>query len=125
MSDIASMFSEIRRTLEQTKPYAAYAERHNIRSAATLTVTDAEIAASIAELLAPRIAGKTIVEIGGGIGLLSLYMGTIARRVYCIEANPMWAMVFTEVMIGLKQKHVSYIFGAADGSSDASRRTLQ
>lgn len=114
MSEIDSMFSEIRRTLERTKPFDAYLERHNIRSAATLTVTDAEIAASIAELLAPRIAGKTIVEIGGGIGLLSLYMGTFARRVYCIEANPMWAMVFTEIFLGMKPKHVSYIFGAAD-----------
>jgi predicted RNA methylase len=77
-------------------------------------VTDAEIAASIAELLAPRIAGKTVVDIGGGLGLLSLYMGTLARRVYCIEANPMWAMVFTEIFLGMKPKHVSYIFGAAD-----------
>jgi predicted RNA methylase len=108
------MLSEIRRTIEATESYAAYVERHNIRSAANLTVTDAEIAALIAERLAPRIAGRTVVEIGGGIGLLSLYMGTVARRVYCIEAKPMWAMVFTEIFLGMKPKHVSYIFGAAD-----------
>ncbi|RTM14421.1 MAG: hypothetical protein E6R08_02455 [Nevskiaceae bacterium] len=114
MSDVKSMLSEIRRTVKATALYDAYLERHNIRSAAHLTVTDAEIAASIAELLAPRIAGKTIVEVGGGTGLLALYMGTFARRVYCIEANPTWAMVFTQLMFDLKQKHVSYIFGAAD-----------
>lgn len=114
LSTISNMFTDIRRTLEASESYSAFAARHNIRSAATLTVTDAETAALIAEHLAPRIEGKTVVEIGGGLGLLSLYMGSFAKRVYCIEANPMWAMVFTEILLSAKPKHVSYLFGAAD-----------
>ncbi|OSI24888.1 hypothetical protein BST65_17150 [Bradyrhizobium canariense] len=108
------MLEQIRRTLDASATYANYAERHNIRSAPMLTVTQAEVAASIADRLEDRIRGKTVVEIGGGIGLLSLYLGAVAKRVYCIEANPMWAMIFTELLMEMKPKHVSYLFGAAD-----------
>jgi predicted RNA methylase len=92
----------------------AYAERHNIASAAVLTVTDDETAGLIAEHLAPRIEGKTVVEIGGGIGLLALHMGHIAKRVYCIEANPMWSWVFAGTLLHHKPKNVSFLFGSAD-----------
>lgn len=91
-----------------------FAERHNIRSATILTVTDAETAVLIAERLAPRIEGKTVVEIGGGIGLLSLAMATTAERVFCIEANPMWAVYFTQTLLERKRKNISFLFGAAD-----------
>jgi len=112
--EIRAMFEEIRQNLEATASYASFAERHNIQSAATLTVTDAEVAASIAQRLEDRIRGKTVVEIGGGWGLLSLYMGAVARRVYCIEANPMWSMIFTQLLLEIKPKNVSFVFGAAD-----------
>jgi predicted RNA methylase len=94
--------------------FSAFAERHDIRSAPFLTVTDWETAALIAEHLAPRIQDKIVVEIGGGTGLLSLAMGMLARRVYCIEGNPVWAATFTQVLLERKQRHVSYLFGAAD-----------
>lgn len=64
--------------------------------------------------MAPQIAGKTAVEIGGGIGLLALHMGHIAKRVYCIEANPMWSWCFASVLLQSKPKNVSFLFGAAD-----------
>ena len=114
MSDISKMFEEIRKNLDASASYASFAERHNIRSAAILTVTDAEVAASITERLEDRIRNKVVVEIGGGLGLLSLYMGTVARRVYCIEANPMWALTFTQLLLEVKPKNVSFLFGAAD-----------
>jgi predicted RNA methylase len=68
----------------------------------------------IAHHLAARIKGKTVVEIGGGIGLLSLHMGHTAKRVYCIEANPMWSWVFAGTLLSQKPKNVSYLFGSAD-----------
>lgn len=71
-----------------------YALRHGIESQEMLTVTDDEVANAIAESLAPRIADKTVIEIGGGIGLLALHMGFWAKRVFCIEANPIWAASF-------------------------------
>lgn len=91
-----------------------YARRHGINSAAILTMYDDETAGLMAEHLAPRIEGKTVVEIGGGIGLLALHMGLIAKRVYCIEANPMWSWVFANTLLKTKPKNVSFLFGAAD-----------
>jgi predicted RNA methylase len=94
--------------------YERFAERHNIRALPRLTVTDFETAAAIADRLAPRIEGKTVVEIGGGVGMLSVAMGVIARRVYCIEANPLWSMMFAQFLLEKKPKNVSFLCGSAD-----------
>lgn len=91
-----------------------YSHRHGIESLGVLTVMDDEVASLLAEHLAPRIEGKTVVEIGGGIGLLALHMGFIAKRVYCIEANPVWSSCFLAALMTTKPKNVSYLFGAAD-----------
>ncbi len=92
----------------------ACADRHGIKSAAVLTVYDDETADLIASLLEPRIAGKTVIDVGGGIGLLALHLGLVAKRVYCIEANPMWSWVFATSLLRQKPKNVSFLFGAAD-----------
>lgn len=91
-----------------------YSERHGIKSLAVLTVHDDETAALIAEYLAPRIEGRTVVEVGGGIGLLAFHLGMYAKRVYCIEANPAWAWTFACCLYQSKPKNVSYLFGSAD-----------
>lgn len=91
-----------------------YLTDHGIRSEDILTVTDDDMAAAITYHLEPRIAGKTLVEIGGGIGLLSLHMGTVAKRVFCIEANPLWASSFVAALLDQKPKNVSFLFGSAD-----------
>lgn len=91
-----------------------YSERHGIKSQAILTITDDEAAFRVAEHLAPRIEGKTVVEIGGGIGLLALHLGQFAKRVYCIEANPMWSWIFAGTLLHNKPKNVSFLFGSAD-----------
>ncbi len=108
------MFNEIYNAFEGSEMAAEYTERHGIQSQAVLTVTDDEIAGSLAEYLAPRIKGKTVVEIGGGIGLLSLHMGAIAKRVYCIEANAMWSWIFAAQLLKNKPKNVSFLMGTAD-----------
>lgn len=114
MNDFDRMFSEIYNAFEGNEMAIAYAERHGIASQAVLTVTNDDMAHSIACHLAPRIEGKTVVEIGGGIGLLSLHMGQMAKRVYCIEANPMWSLVFAVALMARKPKNVSFLLGAAD-----------
>ena len=58
------------------------------------------------------------MEIGGGIGLLALHLGQVAKRVYCIEANPVWASCFLAALLANKPKNVSYLFGAADEFAD-------
>ncbi|MBR1281312.1 hypothetical protein JQ597_04585 [Bradyrhizobium sp. AUGA SZCCT0177] len=106
---------------EASSAYLNYAQRHGIKSAPYLTVTDLETAALIAERLGPRISGKIVVEIGGGLGLLALAMGVVARRVYCIEANPMWSMTSAGFLLRTKPKNVSFLFGAADQFVDYIR----
>jgi predicted RNA methylase len=111
---LQKMFGEVYNAFEGSETMADYTERHNVNAAAVLTVIDDETAHLITERIADRIAGKTVVEIGGGIGLLSLHMGQIAKRVYCIEANPMWSWTFATVLLKQKPKNVSFLFGSAD-----------
>lgn len=111
---LSDMLGPIYEVMEGSELSRAYSERHNINSAAVLTVLDDNHALLIAERLRPRIAGKTVVEIGGGIGLLAMHLGHVAKRVYCIEANPMWSWVFAGVLLAQKPKNVSYLFGSAD-----------
>ncbi len=108
------MLAEVYNTMEGSETSMAYSERHNINAASVLTVYDDSTAQAINAYLEPRIEGKTVIEIGGGIGLLSLHMGMIAKRVYCIEANPMWSWTFAEVLLKQKPRNVSFLFGAAD-----------
>lgn len=114
MEQIGGMLNEVYEEMEGSELSLDYSKRHNINAAAILTVADDETAGSMAEYLAPRIAGKTVIEIGGGIGLLALHMGSYAKRVYCIEANPMWSWTFAQVLLEKKPKNVSFLFGAAD-----------
>ena len=114
MTEISQMLEQVYNTMEGSDSSLAYSERHGIEAAAVLTVFDDETAGLVAEHLAPRIAGKTVVEIGGGIGLLALHLGLHAKRVYCIEANPMWSWIFATVLLQSKPKNVSFLFGAAD-----------
>lgn len=111
---LQQMLGEVYERMEGSDASTEYSERHNINSAAVLTVIDDETASLIVETIADRIRGKTVVEIGGGIGLLALHMGTVAKRVYCIEANPMWSWTFAGVLLKQKPRNVSYLFGSAD-----------
>lgn len=108
------MLDQIYEAMEGSAAAVSYSERHNVNSLACLTVTNDEQAALVVDYLTPRIAGKTVVEIGGGIGLLALHLGSVAKRVYCIEANPMWSWVFAGVLLAHKPRNVSFLFGAAD-----------
>ena len=118
MSDV---FDTAVRDMEGSAALQAYAQRHGIRSAAVLTVTDDAMAAAIAEYLRLRIEGRVVVEIGGGIGLLALHMGAYAKRVYCIEANPVWTSGFIGSLLHMKPKNVSFLFGAAEEFVDTIR----
>jgi len=112
--DLAATLESIYSAMEGSAASTAYSERHGINSAAVLTVIDDEMAALLADYLAERISGKTVVEIGGGIGLLALHLGNYAKRVYCIEANPMWSWTFAEKLLQSKPRNVSFLFCIAD-----------
>lgn len=90
-----------------------YASRNGIDSLGVLTVSEYFTAMKEIEMLWPQIAGKTVVEIGAGIGMLALQMAKFAKRVYAIEADPAWAWVFTEFLYAVKPGNLTYIFGNA------------
>ena len=114
MNEIEKMLSEVSDQARDSSVFNDYTARHGILSQDVLTVMDDETADTIAESLESRIAGKTVVEIGGGIGILALHMGLRAKKVFCIEANPIWASTFVACLLVAKPKNVSYLFGAAD-----------
>lgn len=112
--DIKYLLRHASREIEDSGAAQAYFDRHGIDAASFLTVADDETAGLLAEHLSPRIRGRVVVEIGGGIGLLALHLSAFAKRVFCIEANPMWATSFVATFFDVKPKNVSYLFGAAD-----------
>ena len=114
MKEISDMLDQVYESMQGSEMSERYSERHGVKSAAILTVYDDETAGTIASYLAPRIEGRTVVEIGGGIGLLACHLAMHAKRVYCIEANPMWSWVFAGTLLARKPKNLSYLFGAAD-----------
>lgn len=94
----------------------SYHERHETGSAIILTNYDDERASLIAEYLAPRLAGKIVVEIGAGIGILAMYVAQDARRVYAIEVDPAWSSVFVWQLYQHKPPNLTFIFGKAEES---------
>lgn len=114
MADVQQMLGQVYNEMEGSEDLRRFRERHGINSAGVLTVLDDNHAILIAERLRPRIEGKTVVEIGGGIGLLAMHLGHVAKRVYCIEACPLWSWIFAGIFLHKKPRNVSYLFGAAD-----------
>ena len=53
--------------------------------------------------------------------LLAFYLADYAKRVFCIEANPMWSSAFVKTLYNEKPKNLSYLFGAADEFADVIR----
>lgn len=111
LEDTVSQYYE---AMDGNEALEAYHRRHGTASALILTVLDDERAAQITDFVRERIAGKVVVEIGAGIGLLACHLATVARRVYAIEADPAWMSSFVHVLYRAKPKNLTYIFGAAD-----------
>ena len=70
LPDTAAMFEALGKDLSRSPIMDHYATRHAIKTAPNLTIRDDEIAHLTASYMHDRIAGKTVVEIGGGLGLI-------------------------------------------------------
>lgn len=89
-------------------------ERHGTESACILTNFTDEHASAVADYLHDRVAGKVVVEIGAGIGLLACHVAMDARRVYAIEVDPVWSSVFIKTLYQNKPPNLTFIFGKAE-----------
>lgn len=114
MPELAELMKQAACVMQVSDLVAAFAARHGVHAAPVLTVCDDALAAGLAYALAPRIRGKTVIEIGGGIGLLACHLADYAERVWCVEANPVWSSAFVTLLLKTKPKNLSYLFGAAD-----------
>lgn len=112
--NIKAMIDDYYEAAEGSEKIEAYHERHGIKSAGILTVIDDETAAMITAYLRPRIAGKVVVEIGAGIGLLACHLATEAAKVYAIEVDPNWTSCFLAALYERKPPNLTFIFGAAE-----------
>jgi hypothetical protein len=113
LSDIEDILGRIGKVMNWSETANSYAARHGIDAAPHLTVVDDEFAAAVATILEPRTRGKVVIDVGGGIGLLALHVAASARRVFVVEANPVWAACWIDLFHERKPKNLSYVFGAA------------
>lgn len=90
-----------------------YHDRHGTESAGILTVYDDERASLIVEHLRERIAGKVVIEVGGGIGLLACHLAEVADRVICFEVDPAWCSSFVMALYAKKPANLTFVFGRA------------
>ena len=92
---------------------ADYFERHGVVSMLILTQTSKKAAAEMARMLSTDIDGKTVIEIGAGVGYLAIEMAKRAKRVFAIEVDPGWSWVFTRSLYEHKPRNLTWIFGDA------------
>jgi hypothetical protein len=98
-----------------------YDAAHGVQSKHWLTILRPEDAVWIVERLGQRIIGKTVVEIGAGIGVLAIEMSKVAKRVFAIESDPKWGVVFARHMYRNKPTNLTWILDSAESVVDLIR----
>lgn len=91
-----------------------YHAKHHTPSLLILTVLSLTDASVIVERFRDRIANKSVVEIGAGVGYLSLELAKYASEVFAIESDPAWSWLFTQHLYKVKPPHLTWIFGRAE-----------
>ncbi len=92
--------------------------RHMTPSCGVITACDIKRCAEIVFKIRDRIKDKTVIEVGAGVGLLSIIMASLAKQVYAIEVDPAWSWGFTEVLYDVKPPNLTFIFGKAETMID-------
>lgn len=108
-----SWIERIYETFDGSDIVASFHDRHGIDSLLILTVASYYGAQAEVQKLIPSIEGKTVVEIGSGVGMLALQMARYASHVWAIEADPAWSWVFTNCLYAIKPPNLTWIFGRA------------
>lgn len=112
--DIKAVLEAWYANMDGNRTVEEYHTRHGTESQVILTNYDDEHAALVADYLRPSVAGKVVVEIGAGIGLLACHVAMDARRVYAIEVDPAWSSSFIWCLYKKKPVNLTFIFGKAE-----------
>lgn len=115
---LGACLNAIYQDIEGSKAAEEFHKRHMTPSCGVITVYDTSKCQQIVTKIASRIAGKIVIEVGAGLGLLSIAMATIAKQVYAIEVDPAWSWGFTEVLYDVKPPNLTFIFGKAETMID-------
>lgn len=99
---------------DQSGVTGRYRDRHETESACILTITSVEQASRVVAWIDDRIKGKTIVEVGAGVGIFALALAKRAAHVYAIESDPCWTWAFVQHLYETKPSNLTWIFGQAE-----------
>lgn len=108
-------------TFDGSREAQNYHDRHGIESLGVLTVGSVSEAKDACAPFVDAIRGKTVVEIGAGVGLLSMEIALHAAKVFAIEADPAWTFAYIGFLHRQKPKNLTWIFGSADEVADTIR----
>lgn len=100
-------------SLEGCEDVLKYHELHGTPSLLILTQHSPEIAAASVAMFAEKIRGKTVIEIGAGVGFLAIEMAKVAKSVIAFEIDPAWSWIFTRSLYLHKPTNLTWVFGSA------------
>ncbi len=115
---LGACLNAIYHDIEGSKEAEEFHKKHMTPSCGVITAYDTFKCQQIVTKIASRIYNKTVIEIGAGVGLLSIAMATISKQVYAIEVDPAWAWAFTKILYDIKPPNLTYIFGKAESMID-------
>lgn len=118
MSALSDEIEGVYETLEGDEECQQYHHRHGTESMLVLTQYRRERAALIAESIREQIAGKRVVEIGAGVGILAIELARYAKSVVAIDVDPAWSWIFTTYLYREKPPNLTWVFGTAESIAE-------
>lgn len=100
--------------IEDSAERNSYDQRMGVRSKHYLTMLHPQDTDWIISRVQKRIAGKVVVEIGAGVGVLAFELARYAEHVFAIEADPAWSWAFTRHLYHAKPANLTWIFDRAE-----------
>jgi tRNA G46 methylase TrmB len=92
-----------------------YQQRIGVTAAHICTIIAPENTRWLMKKLTPRIEGKVVVEIGAGLGVLSIEMAKVAKHVFAIDSDPEFTGAFVVKLYQERPANLTWIFDTAQG----------
>lgn len=99
----------------------AYDARMGLTSKKYLTMIRPSDARWIIDRVREQIAGKVVVELGAGIGVMAIALAAHAKRVFAIEVDPMWSWAFSRFLYREKPANLTFVLDRAENLVDVIR----